>query len=120
MAYTITKIADGDISLGSINGELVQLKPAVSDYPTSGYPIISQEQVVNNSALKANCDLWRILGAAPFGGQSGLAPVWNPLTNKMQMFWNASNNPPAGGPNQEVPNGTDLSSYTFNLLIAGL
>jgi len=115
VAYTITKIADGDLSLGNLAGEFVALQPSVSDYPSSGYPIIDTSQVVANSALKANCDLDKIAFVAPVGGQGGYGPIWNPTTKKLQMFVNG----PSGQPNIEVTAGTDLSKQTFNLLIAG-
>lgn len=115
MAYKITKIPDGDINLGNLNGEIVQLTDSTSDYPTGGYAIIDGVSVVNNSALAQNVDLYRVVVAEPAGGQGGYNIVWNPATKKIQVFQGA-----AGlGPGTEVPANTDLSAYTFQLLLAG-
>jgi hypothetical protein len=111
MAYTITKNPDGDVSLGSWNGESVTLQPSSSDYSNNGYAIVDQNQVVNNPALQANCDMYRILAVIPIGGQGGYSPVWNPVTKKLQIF--------AGGTTTQVATGTDLSAYAFQLLLAG-
>ena len=116
MGYVITKLPDGDVSLGSLNGEFVSLSDSVSDYATGGYAIIGGETAANASAPSTiNCDLWRVLTAIPVGNQGGLEPVWNANTGKLQMYWNGA----ANGPAVEVPNGTDLSGYSFNLLLLG-
>ena len=44
MAYTITKIPDGDCNLGNLNGEFVNLQPSSSDYATGGYAITRRKQ----------------------------------------------------------------------------
>jgi hypothetical protein len=110
MSYAIVKQPDGDVSLGNLNGEYVCLSDSISDYATGGYAIVDGEQFNANSALTINCDLWRILTALPAGGQNGYQPVWNPTTKKLQMFTSA---------NTEVSNGTDLSPYSFYLLLVG-
>lgn len=116
MSYVITKLPDGDVSLGNLNGEFVSLSDSISDYATGGYAIISGETAnTNNTPNLINCDLWRVLTAAPVGGQGGYHPVWNPSTQKVQIFQNAA----TSNPDSEVPNGTDLSGYVFNLLLLG-
>jgi hypothetical protein len=115
MAYTITKIPDGDCNLGNLNGEFVNLQPSSSDYATGGYAINSQEAVLNNSALTANCDLYKIITVLPAGGQGGLNPKWNPTTGKLQIWETGSEN----SPEAEFANGGDLSAYTFLLLLVG-
>jgi len=117
MAYVITKQPDGDVSLGSLNGELVSLSDSISDYATGGYALIGGETAANNNTPNLiNIDLWRILTAVPVGGQGGYNVVWNPSTQKVQVFQGI-----AGlGPGTEVPASTDLSAYTFNLLVVGL
>ena len=110
MSYLITKLPDGDVSLGNQNGEYVSLSDSISDYATGGYPIIDGEQYNANGALTINCDLWRVLTALPVGGQSGYQPVWNPTTKRLQMFSSAGT---------EVSANTDLSPYTFYLLLVG-
>ena len=115
MSYTITKISDGDCNLGNLNGEFVNLQPSSSDYATGGYAINSQEAVLNNSALTANCDLYKIITVLPAANQGGYAPVWNASTGKLQIFQGAS----GLGPDTEVPANTDLSAYTFLLLLVG-
>lgn len=116
MAYTVTKNPDGDVSLGSWNGELVTLQPSTSDYSNNGYALVDQNQVVNNSALTANCDMYRILAVIPVGGQGGYVPVWNPTTKKVQVFRQTA----ATSALVEVTTGTDLSAQAFQLLLAGL
>lgn len=116
MGYVITKLPDGDVSIGNLNGEFVSLSDSVSDYATGGYAIIGGETANNAGAPSTiNCDLWKVLTALPVGGQGGIEPVWNPNTQKVQMWWNGSANSAA----VEVPNGTDLSGYSFNLLLLG-
>lgn len=112
MSYVITKQPDGDVSLGSLNGELVSLSDSISDYATGGYAIIGGETANSNSTPNLiNCDLWRILTVVPVGGQGGYSPVWNAATQKLQMFPNNSLS--------EASVGTDLSGYVFNLLLIG-
>ena len=118
MPYTITKNPDGDVSFGNLNGEIVTLQPANSDYPKGGYPIISQD-AANMQTPPApntvNCDLWKIVTALPIGGQGGYQPVWNPATQKLQIFQDSS----AQGPGGEVTTGTQLAAYAFQLLLLG-
>lgn len=116
MAYTLTKLPDGDANFGSLNGEFVNLQPSTSDYPTGGYAIFDGVSVVDNSNLNANCDLYRLLAAIPVSGQNGYVLQGNMTTKKVQVFrQNAST-----GALQEVPANTDLSSLTFELLLLGL
>jgi hypothetical protein len=116
MGYVITKQPDGDVSWGNLNGELVSLSDSVSDYATGGYAIISGETAnTNNTPQLINCDLWRILTLIPVGGQGGFQPVWNPNTQKMQVYCNGSLN----GPDNEVANGYDLSGYVFQFFLFG-
>ena len=111
MSYVITKLPDGDVSLGNLNGEFVSLSDSISDYATGGYAIIGGEAAnTNNTPNLINCDLWRILTVIPAGGQNGYQPVWNPTTQRLQMF---------SSPGAETANGTDLSPYSFTLLLVG-
>lgn len=116
MAYAITKNPDGDCNLGSLNGEFVTLQPSTSDYTTGGYAIVDGVSVVDNSALNANCDLYRVLVAIPAGGQGGYQPVWNPTTKKLQIYQGAT----GSGPDTEVPANTNLAAQAFQLLLLGL
>ena len=120
MAYTITRIPDGNLSLGNLNGELVNLQPAASDYPTGGYAITSQEDVLNDSSLTANTSLYKILTALPAGGQGGYSPRWNPTTQKLQVFVVDAAAVATQYPLLEATAGTDLSAYLFQLLLIGL
>ena len=110
MSYVITKQPDGDVSLGNLNGEFVSLSDSISDYATGGYAITGGETFNNNNALPINCDLWRILTALPVSGQNGYQPVWNPNSQKLQIYSSAG---------VEVTNGTDLSGLVFYLLLLG-
>lgn len=116
MAYKITKQPDGDVNFGSLNGEFVILAPSTSDYATGGYAIIDGVQVVDNSALNANCDLYRVLTAQIAGLTGGYNLYWNQNTKKLQVFSGAS----AAGPDVEVAANTDLSAVPFYLLLIGL
>jgi hypothetical protein len=116
MAYKITKQLDGDVSLGSLNGEFVNLQPATSDYPTGGYAIVDEVSVVDNPSLNANCDLYRLLTVIPAGGQLGYVPSYVPSTKKLEMYQQNATT----GQLQQVPAGTDLSALTFSLLLVGL
>ena len=103
MPYTVTKNPDGDVSLGSLNGEFVTLQPAVSDYPLGGYELIGGETAATNGTPNLiNVDLWRIANVLPVGGQGGLSPVFNPTTQKVQFF--------GEGPNIAVPLGLSAVS----------
>lgn len=111
MSYVITKQPDGDVNLGNLAGEYCSLSDSLSDYATGGYALISGEVANNNNTPNLiNVDLWRILTVIPAGGQNGYQPVWNPTTQKLQMFSAAG---------VEVANGADLSPYTFYLLLVG-
>ena len=113
MAYSVTKVDDGDLSLGNLRGEIVTLQPSVSDYATTGYLV----QGIGGSPLTSgNVGMDKILAVVPVGGQGGIVPVWNPSTSKVQMLQQSA----ATGPLTEVPASTDLSSYSFRLLLLGL
>lgn len=112
MAYTIAKLPDGDLSLGNLRGELVNLQPAVSDYPAGGYLL----QGIGGSPLTpGNVGMDKILAVLPVGGQQGYSPVWNPTTSKVQIEYVSS----APAAQQQVPTNTDLSALTFELLVLG-
>jgi len=57
----------------------------------------------------------RIIGIIP-QDCAGYLPVWVPSTNKVKVYY-VDNNNAADGPLIEVPNGTDLSSITFNVIL---
>lgn len=86
MPYSVTKNPDGDVSLGSVNGEFVTLTPSTSDYALGGYALIDGVAVVDNPSLSQNIDLYRLLVAVPAGGPAGLTPSYNPATKKVQFF----------------------------------
>ena len=56
-----------------------------------------------------------MLFVAPVGGQGGYAVVFNPTTSKVQVFGDSS----SGGAAPELAANTNLSAYTFNLLVVG-
>jgi len=107
MAYTITKLPDGDLSLGNLRGELVNLQPALSDYPTGGYLI---EGIGGTTESTGNVGMDKVITVIPAGGQQQYSPVWQPATSKLEMW--------SGG--SQVAANTDLSTLTFELLLIGL
>jgi hypothetical protein len=106
MAYTITKLSDGDLSIGNLRGELVNLQPALSDYPTGGYLI---EGIGGTTESVGNVGMDKVLTVIPAGGQQQYAPVWQPATSKLEMWASGS----------QVAASTDLSALTFELLLIG-
>lgn len=113
MAYKLNKLPDGDLSLGNLRGELVNLVPSVSDYASGGYLIQGIGGTTQNTG---NVGIDVVKAVLPVGGQGGYNPVWNPVTSKLQMFWNAS----SGSPDGEVTAGTNLAAQTFLLLVLGI
>ena len=113
MAATITKAADGDISLGNLRGEIVNLQPSVSDYPAGGYPMSG---ISGATETTGNVGISKIVTVLPAGGQGGWSPVWNPSTSKLQVFSDSS---VPNGPSPEANAGTNLAGYTFQLLVIG-
>lgn len=113
MAYSLTKNADGDASLGNFRGELVTLAPSVSDYATGGYLV---QGIAGSTESTGDIGLSKVLFVIPVGGEGGYSPVFNPTTSKVRIF-EPSN---AVGPQVEVPAHTDLSAYSFQLLVVGL
>lgn len=114
MPYTITKVSDGDISLGNLRAEEVKLQPAASDYATGGYLI---QGIGGTTESTGNVGLDKVLGVIPFGGQGGYVPVWNPATSKLQIYQGGA---AVSSPLAEVPANTNLSALTFQLLVIGL
>jgi hypothetical protein len=112
MAYTITKLPDGDLSLGNLRGELVTLQPSVSDYPTNGYLI---QGIGGATESTGNVGMDKVLAVIPVGGQQGYGAVFNPATSKVQVFYSGS----SSSPNAEVPGNTNLVALTFELLVLG-
>jgi len=116
MAYTITKLPDGDLSLGNLRGELVNLQPAISDYPVGGYLV---QGIGGATETTGNVGLDKVITAIPCGGQQGYQPTYNPTTAKMQMFYvGSSASLPAA--EIELPASFNLAPLTFELLLVGL
>ena len=107
MAYTITKLSDGDLSIGNLRGEVVNLQPAVSDYPTGGYLI---QGIGGSTESTGNVGMDKVLTVLPAGGQQQYSPVWQPATSKLEMWASGS----------QVAASTDLSALTFELILIGL
>lgn len=114
MAYTIKRNADGDVSLGNLRGEIVTLQPAAADYATGGYLIQGIGGATENSG---NVGLDKVLGVLPLGGNLGYVLIWNPATNKLQVWWTG---PALSGVLAQVPAATDLSALSFQLLVIGI
>ena len=112
MAYTITKVNDGDDVWGRRRLEHVQLKPAVSDYAPGGYLI---QGIGGTTESRGNVGITSVEFVVPVGGQGGYVPVWSPSSPRLQVWQQSA----ATSALTEVPAGTDLSAYTFNLLVVG-
>ena len=112
MAYTITKVADGDDVWGRARLERVQLQPAPSDYPPGGYPI---QGIGGTTEDTGNVGIDKVYFVIPVGGEGGYKPVFNPVTSKLQIF-----EPSGNGAMVEVGGGANLFYYSFDLLIGGL
>jgi hypothetical protein len=116
MAYTLTKNADGDLSLGNLRGELCTLQPSPSDYVPGGYLI---QGIGGNPLTPGNVGLDKVLFVDQVGGMGGAnsyVTQWNTVTSKLQVFQDSGNNGSLG----EVPINTNLANYPFLLLIGGL
>ena len=119
MALTLTKNPDGDLSLGSLRGELLTGQPASSDYTTGGYLI---QGIGGNPLTAGNVGLDKVLFVDAFGGgyagtgvSQAYSPSWNSSTSKLQIF-----EPSGNGAMVEVSQGTNLFYYNFQLLVVGL
>ena len=113
MAYQLQKRPDGDVSLGNLRGELVDLVPASSDYAAGGYLV---QGIGGSTELTGNVGLDKVLFVIPIGGEGGYKPTFNPTTSKVQIFQGGS----SGNPGNEVPAGTNLFYYKFGLFAVGL
>ena len=113
MAYSLVKQNDGDLSLGNLRGELVNLLPAVSDYATGGYLV---QGIAGTTEATGDVGLSKVLFVVPVGGQGGYSPVFNPTTSKVTIEQPGASN----HAQSEVPANTDLSAFTFALLVVGI
>jgi hypothetical protein len=106
MAATITPnaVIPNDV-WGKIEIRFITLVDSAADYATGGYALTAGQGI----------SLGAIYFVIPVGGQGGYVPVWNPATGKLQIFEQSA----ATSALTEVPNATDLSAITFNLLIFG-
>jgi len=85
---TITKNADGDVSLGNLRAEIVTLQPAVADYVPGGYLL---QGIAGTTVGTGDVGMAKVLGVIPLGGQGGFFPVWNPVTSKVQILAGETN-----------------------------
>lgn len=112
MAYSVTKVSDGDDVWGRKRLEHVVLQPALSDYVPGGYLIQGEAGTTESTG---NVGLAKVFFVIPIGGQGGYTPVWNPTTSKLQVFVDSAGT----GPLQEAGGTTNLNAYAFNLLVVG-
>jgi len=110
MAYTVTKNADGDLSIGNLRGELVTLQPAISDYATNGYLV----EGIPPSAGNVGMD--KVIFAISVGDASDYVLKFNPVTSKVKVLQQNGTT----GQLVEVGANTDLSAFAFQLLCVGL
>jgi hypothetical protein len=113
MAYQLKKVPDGDVSLGNLRGEVVDLIPSTSDYATGGYLV---QGIGGTTESTGNVGIDKVLFVVPIGGQGGYVPVFNPTTSKVQMFQQGA----SAGALTQVAAAVDLSASTFRLLVVGL
>lgn len=110
MAYSVTKVSDGDHVLGNYRVEHVVLQPAATDYPAGGYALSGIPP------SSGNVGITKIAFVIPIGGQGGFVPVWNKTTKKLQMFQQSA----ATGALTECTAAEDLSAQAFDLLVWGI
>ena len=110
--FTITKVNDGDDVWGRHRLEQVQLQPAVSDYAPGGYLI---QGIGGTTESTGNVGIDKVGYVIPIGGQGGYVPVWSGSSPRLQIWQQSA----ATSALTEVPAATDLSKYTFNLLVVG-
>lgn len=112
MAYSLTHGNDYQDVWGRHVADDYSLVPAISDYATGGYLI---QGISGTTETTGNVALAKVGYVIPIGGQGGYMPVWNPVTSKLEIYQGA-----AGlGANTQVPANTDLSAFTFHLLVIG-
>ena len=106
MALTIvpSSIYPNDV-WGAVEVRFVNCTPAAADYATGGYTLTPGQGI----------SLAVIYIVDYIGGLGGYTPVWNLTTQKLQVFQSAA----ALGPATEVPAATDLSGFTFQLVLIG-
>jgi hypothetical protein len=111
MALTITKskIHPEDV-WGALPIAIVTAVPAAGDYATGGYTLTPGAGIPLGS-------IFTVIPAGDTGGATGVLLKWNTTTQKLQAFWTGA---AVSGFLAEVAATTDLSAFTFTLLILGI
>lgn len=111
MALTITKstIHPEDV-WGALPIAIVTATPAASDYATGGYTLTPGVGIPLGS-------IFAVLQLGDTGTTTEVRLKWNTTTQKLQAYWTGA---AVSGFLAEVTPNTDLSGFTFTLLIIGI
>ena len=112
MALTVTQstIHPKDV-WGDLPIAIVTATPAASDYPTGGYALTP------GTGIPLGTPIFGVFTLGDTGGTTGVYLKWNTSTSLLQAF---GTGPTSTGPLAEVASGTNLSAFTFTLLIVGI
>lgn len=112
MALTITQSAIHPVDVwGALPVRVVTATPAAADYPTGGYTLTP------GVGIPLGAPIFGVLTLGDTGGTTAVILKWNTATSKLQAFWTGAVISTALA---EVTAATDLSAFTFTLLIIGI
>lgn len=117
MALTITPSALHPVDVfGALPVAIVTAKPAAADYTTGGYTLTP------GAGFSLGSPIFGVVLLGDTGGTTAVYLKWNTTTSKLQAFQTAAiaATPAASAELAEVSAGTDLSAFTFTLLIFGI
>jgi hypothetical protein len=112
MPYTITASAFKPVDVwGSLAVRLVTLQPAASDYPTGGYVLTPG----------TNINLNTILFAFVASNPSGFVANWDQATSSLIFYESPAiaAAPAVAAPLSQVAANTDLSAFSFLIVVLG-
>lgn len=112
MALTITPSTIHPVDVwGALPVRVVTATPAAADYAAGGYALTP------GAGIPLGSPIFGVVVLGDTGGTTGVYLKWNTSTSKLQAFGTGA---AAAGVLEEVANATDLSAFTFTLLIIGI
>jgi len=117
MALTIAPSAIHPVDVwGALPVRVVTATPAAADYTTGGYTLTP------GSGIPLGSPIFGVITLGDTGGTGAVVLKWNTSTSKLQAFWSGAvaEGGAAAAELAEVTAGTDLSAFTFTLLIIGI